>query len=307
VQALHRLLGDALGGLLLVTMISAILGWVVAGRVLRPVHAITAAARRASEENLGERIGLAGPPDELKELADTFDGMLARLDSAFASQRRFVANASHELRTPLTVMRTAIDVTLAKPERTPGQLEAMAVEVRHAASRAEALIEALLTLARSDRGQGPRATLDLAVYAEDALDAAAPTLRAAAVTVNSLLEPGIAVGDPVLVERLVTNLIDNSVRHNIRDGWIQVRTGHRDGMAFISVANRGPIIPDTTVSSLFEPFYRLDPHPGSSDVIQGAGLGLSIVQSVVAAHHGRVTAQPVPRGGLDVTVLLPLS
>ena len=162
------------------------LGWVVAGRVLRPVHAITAAARRASEENLSERIGLAGPPDELKELADTFDGMLARLDSAFASQRRFVANASHELRTPLTVMRTAIDVTLAKPTRTPGQLESMAAEVRHAVDQAEALIEALLTLARSDRGQGSRSALDLAVFAEDALDTAAPTLGAAAVTVDSM-------------------------------------------------------------------------------------------------------------------------
>jgi signal transduction histidine kinase len=282
-----------------------VLGWVVAGRVLRPVHAITAAARRASEENLSERIGLAGPPDELKELADTFDGMLARLDSAFASQRRFVANASHELRTPLTVMRTAIDVTLAKPTRTPGQLESMAAEVRHAVNQAEALIEALLTLARSDRGQGSRSALDLAVFAEDALDTAAPTLGAAAVTVDSMLEPGIAVGDPVLVERLVTNLIDNSVRHNVRDGWIQVRTGHRDEMAFISVANSGPVIPDTTISSLFEPFYRCDPHPTSADVIQGAGLGLSIVQSVVAAHGGHVSARPVPGGGLEVMAVLP--
>ena len=305
VQALHRLLGDALGGLVLVTMISAALGWVVAGRVLRPVHAITAAARRASEENLGERIGLSGPPDELKELADTFDGMLARLDAAFASQRRFVANASHELRTPLTVMRTAIDVTLAKPTRTPGQLESMAAEVRHAVNQAEALIEALLTLARSDRGQGSRSALDLAVFAEDALDTAAPTLGAAAVTVDSLLEPGIAVGDPVLVERLVTNLIDNSVRHNVRDGWVQVRTGYRDEMAFISVANSGPVIPDTTISSLFEPFYRCDPHPTSAGVIQGAGLGLSIVQSVVAAHGGHVSARPVPGGGLEVMAVLP--
>ena len=304
-QTLHRLLGDALGGLVLVTMISAVLGWVVAGRVLRPVHAITAAARRASEENLSERIGLAGPPDELKELADTFDGMLARLDAAFASQRRFVANASHELRTPLTVMRTAIDVTLAKPTRTPGQLESMAAEVRHAVNQAEALIEALLTLARSDRGQGSRSALDLAVFAEDALDTAAPTLGAAAVTVDSLLEPGIAVGDPVLVERLVTNLIDNSVRHNVRDGWVQVRTGYRDEMAFISVANSGPVIPGTTISSLFEPFYRCDPHPTSADVIQGAGLGLSIVQSVVAAHGGHVSARPVPGGGLEVMAVLP--
>ena len=305
-QTLHSLLDDALGGLVLVTLISALLGWIVAGRVLRPVHAITAAARRASEENLSERIALTGPSDELKELADTFDGMLARLDSAFASQRRFVANASHELRTPLTVMRTAIDVTLAKPTRTPAQLEAMATEVRHAVDRAEALIEALLTLARSDRGQGPRGAVDLAVFAEDALDAAMPAIRAMSITVDSALEPGTAVSDPVLVERLVTNLIDNSVRHNIQDGWIQVRTGHRDGMAFISVANSGPVIPAQTVASLFEPFHRRHPHPGP-DGTEGAGLGLSIVQSVVAAHHGHVVAQPVPHGGLEVTALLPLS
>ena len=305
-QTLNSLLDDALGGLVLVTLISALLGWIVAGRVLRPVHAITAAARRASEENLSERIALAGPSDELKELADTFDGMLARLDSAFASQRRFVANASHELRTPLTVMRTAIDVTLAKPARTPAQLEAMAAEVRHAVERAEALIEALLTLARSDRGQGPRGAVDLAVFAEDALEAMAPAIRASSITVDPALEPATAVADPVLVERLVTNLIDNSVRHNVKDGWIQVRTGHRDGMAFISVANSGPVIPGADVSSLFEPFHRRDPHPGP-DGTQGAGLGLSIVQSVVAAHRGHVVAQPVPHGGLELTALLPMS
>jgi signal transduction histidine kinase len=230
-RTLAHLLDYSLATLAALVFASAWLGWIVAGRALRPVHAITAAARRASEENLGERIALAGPDDELKELADTFDAMLGRLDAAFASQQRFVANASHELRTPLTVMRTAIDVTLAKPGRTPAQLEAMAVEVRHAADRAEALIEALLTLARSDRGAGPREPLDVAVLAEDALDAVAPAIRARPVTVQAVLEPAPAVGDPVLVERLVTNLIDNAVRHNVPDGWVQVATGTRAGMA----------------------------------------------------------------------------
>ena len=153
---MHQLLLYSLVGLGIMGAVSGAVGWLVAGRALRPVHAITGAARRASEENLGERLALAGPPDELKELADTYDAMLARLDAAFASQRRFVANASHELRTPLTVMRTAIDVTLAKPDRTPAQLEDMAAEVRAAVDRAEALIEALLTLARSDRGVAAR-------------------------------------------------------------------------------------------------------------------------------------------------------
>jgi signal transduction histidine kinase len=228
--------------------------------------------------------------------------MLERLDAAFASQRRFVANASHELRTPLTVMRTAIDVTLAKPDRTPAQLEAMAAEVRQAVDRAEALIEALLTLARSDRGTGPREPLDVAILAEDALDAAAPAIREHPVTVQAALEPAPAIGDPVLVERLVTNLIDNAVRHNDAHGWVQVATGTRDGMAFIDVANGGPVIPAELVPSLFEPFRRLSERSGSPD---GTGLGLSIVWSVAAAHGGQATARPRPAGGLDVSVSLP--
>ena len=301
-QTLGHLLDYSLAALAVVAVVSAWLGWIVAGRALRPVHAITAAARAASEENLGQRIALAGPEDELKELADTFDAMLGRLDAAFASQRRFVADASHELRTPLTVMRTAIDVTLAKPGRTQAQLEAMAAEVRQAVDRAEALIEALLTLARSDRGNGPREALDVAVLAEDALDAAGPAIRARPVTVQAALRPGPALGDPVLVERLVINLVDNAVRHNVPNGWVQVATGTREGMAFIEVANGGAPIPEEVVPSLFEPFRRLSERAGSPD---GTGLGLSIVRSVAVAHHGRVTARHRQAGGLEVSVLLP--
>ena len=267
-RTLTRLLYYSLGALAVVAAGSAWLGWIVAGRALRPVHAITAAARAASEENLGERIALAGPEDELKELADTFDAMLGRLDAAFASQRRFVADASHELRTPLTVMRTAIDVTLA----------------------------------RSDRGSGPREPLDMAVLAEDALDAAAPAIRARPVTIEAALRPGPALGDPVLVERLITNLVDNAVRHNVPEGWVQVATGTREGMAFIEVANGGAPIPEEVVPSLFEPFRRLSDRAGSPD---GTGLGLSIVRSVAVAHHGQVTARHRPAGGLEVSVLLP--
>jgi signal transduction histidine kinase len=325
-NALDHLLYISLGALGLSAALSALLGWIVAGRALRPVHAITAAARRASDENLGERIALAGPPDELKDLADTFDAMLARLDAAFASQRRFVANASHELRTPLTVMRTAIEVTLAKPDRSPEQLEAMAAEVHQAAGRAEALIEALLTLARSDRGPGIQSPLDLAVLAEDALDAAAAPITAAALRVSSRLEPGLAAGDRVLVERLVGNLIDNAVRHNVPEGWIDVSTGSHDGMALIRVANSGPLIEEAAVESLFEPFRRLkpacagqgagaSPPPGAARPVSaawpvaqpdGVGLGLSIVRSVAAAHNGHVTARPGASGGLEITVVLPL-
>jgi signal transduction histidine kinase len=301
-QTLRHLLYYCLGALAVVAVVSAWLGWIVAGRALRPVHAITAAARAASEENLGERIALAGPQDELKELADTFDAMLARLDAAFASQRRFVADASHELRTPLTVMRTAIDVTLAKPGRTQAQLESMAAEVRSAVDRAEALIEALLTLARSDRGHGPREPLDVAVLAEDALDAAARAVKARPVSVEAALRPGPTRGDPVLIERLVTNLVDNAVRHNVPDGWVQVATGTRGGMAFVEVANGGPPIPEEVVPSLFDPFRRLSERAGAAE---GTGLGLSIVRSVAVAHHGHVTAKARPAGGLEVSVLLP--
>jgi signal transduction histidine kinase len=300
--AVHQLLLYSLLGLGLMGLVSGAVGWVVAGRALRPVHAITGAARRASEENLGERLALAGPDDELKELADTYDAMLARLDAAFASQRRFVANASHELRTPLTVMRTAIDVTLAKPDRTPAQLEDMAVEVAAAVERAEALIEALLTLARSDRGQVSREQADLAVLAEDALDAAGPAIRAGSLRVETALTAAPTNGDLVLLDRMVANLVDNAVRHNQPGGWVQIATGMRGDAAYLAVTNGGPAIEPDLAPLLFEPFRRLcDPAAGPA----GAGLGLSIVRSVAIAHQGDVIARARPAGGLDVSVLLP--
>jgi signal transduction histidine kinase len=300
--AIHQLLLYSLVGLGLMGVVSGAVGWLVAGRALRPVHAITGAARRASEENLGERLALTGPDDELKELADTYDAMLARLDAAFASQRRFVANASHELRTPLTVMRTAIDVTLAKPDRTPAQLEDMAVEVAAAVDRAEALIEALLTLARSDRGPGTREQADLAVLAEDAVDAAGPAIRAGSLRVETALTSAPTDGDLVLLDRMVANLVDNAVRHNQPGGWIQVATGMRGDAAYLAVTNGGPTIEPELAPLLFEPFRRLcDPVAGPA----GAGLGLSIVRSVAVAHHGDVIARARPAGGLDISVLLP--
>jgi signal transduction histidine kinase len=301
-EATRQLLLYSLVGLGIMGIVSGAVGWLVAGRALRPVHAITGAARRASEENLGERLALDGPDDELKELADTYDALLARLDAAFASQRRFVANASHELRTPLTVMRTAIDVTLAKPDRTPAQLEDMAAEVRTAVDRAEALIEALLTLARSDRGVTGREQADLAVLAEDALDGAARAIRAGSLRVESSLPPAPVCGDLVLLDRLVANLVDNAVRHNQPGGWIQVATGMRGDAAYLAVTNGGPKIDPELAPLLFEPFRRLgDQSAGPS----GAGLGLSIVRSVAAAHQGNVIARSRPAGGLDVSVLLP--
>jgi signal transduction histidine kinase len=301
-QAVHQLLLYSLVGLGVMGLLSGAVGWLVAGRALRPVHAITGAARRASEANLGERLALDGPNDELKELADTYDALLARLDAAFASQRRFVANASHELRTPLTVMRAAIDVTLAKPGRTPAQLEGMAVEVRQAVERAEALIEALLTLARSDRGTAAQEPADLGVLAEDALDIAAAAIRAGSLRVETSLEAARTTGDSVLLDRLVANLVDNAVRHNAPGGWIQVATGMRGDGAFLVVSNGGPQIPAEVTPELFEPFRRLNGH---ADSVPGAGLGLSIVRSIVTAHHGEVSARSRPAGGLEISVLLP--
>jgi signal transduction histidine kinase len=301
-QALRNLLRSALIGLGLMTVASGGLGWFISGRVLRPVRVITETARRASEQHLGERLALTGPRDELKELADTFDGMLERLDAAFATQRRFVANASHELRTPLTVMRTAIDVTLAKPSPTARQLTSMAVRVRRSIDRAESMIEALLTLAVSDQGKLSTEFSDLATWAEDAIDAAAPEIERLDLRVEVKLDPAETTGDPQLLERMITNLVDNAVRHNQPGGWIRLRTGTSDTGAYLEIANSGPFIPDDAVPTLFEPFRRMEARTGVRD---GVGLGLSIARSVLTAHRAIVTARSQPAGGLDITVVIP--
>jgi signal transduction histidine kinase len=288
-------------GLGVMTILSAGAGWIVAGRVLRPVRTITGTARRASEQNLGERIALAGARDELKELADTFDDMLERLDRAFAAQRRFVADASHELRTPLTVMRTAIDVTLAKPGRTQEQLESMAVRVRRAVDRAEEMIDALLTLAISEQGAARRdEPFNLATAAEDAIDAAAGQIERLELRLQTDLDPAETAGDPQLLDRLVSNLIDNAVRHNMPGGEIWLATGVHEGAAFLRITNSGPQVPPDAVPSLFEPFRRMEGRVGGN----GAGLGLAIARSVAAVHGTTVQARSRPAGGLDVEVTL---
>jgi signal transduction histidine kinase len=301
-DALRNLLVFSLVGLGLMTVASGGLGWFMSGRVLRPVRVITETARRASEQHLGERLALTGATDELKELADTFDDMLERLDAAFATQRRFVANASHELRTPLTVMRTAIDVTLAKPSPTAPQLKDMAVRVRRSIDRAETMVEALLTLAVSDQGKLSTEFSDLATWAEDAIDAAAPEIERLDLHVVAELNQAETTGDPQLLERMISNLVDNAVRHNEPGGWIRLRTGSKDAAAYLEIANSGPLVPDDAVPSLFEPFRRLETRTGVRD---GVGLGLSIARSVVTAHGATVTARSQPAGGLDISVLIP--
>jgi signal transduction histidine kinase len=301
-NTLSKLLGFWLLGLGVMTVASGGLGWFMSGRVLRPVRVITETARRASEQHLGERLALTGARDELKELADTFDDMLERLDAAFATQRRFVANASHELRTPLTVMRTAIDVTLAKPSPTARQLTDMAVRVRRSIDRAETMVEALLTLAVSDQGKLSTEYTDLATWAEDAIDAAAPEIERLGLRVDALLDPAETTGDPQLLERMISNLVGNAVRHNEPGGWIRLRTGSSDAAVYLEIANSGPFIPDDTVPSLFEPFRRMQDRTGVRD---GIGLGLSIARSVVTAHSATVTARSQPAGGLDISVEIP--
>ncbi len=301
-NTLNKLLGFWLLALGLTTVASGGLGWFMSGRVLRPVRVITETARRASEQHLGERLNLDGAKDELKELADTFDDMLERLDTAFAGQRRFVANASHELRTPLTVMRTAIDVTLAKPSPTARQLTDTAVRVRRSIDKAESMIEALLTLAVSDQGRRSTEYTDLATWAEDAIDAAAPEIERLNLSVEAKLDPAETIGDPQLLERMISNLVDNAVRHNEPGGWIRLRTGSSPGAVYVEIANSGAFVPADIVSELFEPFRRMESRTSAHG---GVGLGLSIARSVVTAHRATVTARSQPDGGLDISVVIP--
>jgi len=298
-STLDSLLLFSLLGLGVMTVASGGLGWYVSGRVLRPVRAITETARRASDQHLGERLALTGAQDELKELADTFDEMLERLDQAFAAQRRFVANASHELRTPLTVMRTAIDVALAKPNRTTQQLEDMAARVRRSIDRAENMIEALLVLAISDQGVTSSELLDLSAVAEDALELAAPGIARLELSVQADLAPAEATGDQQLVERMVWNLVDNAVRHNQPGGWIRISTSRCPGGAVLRIANGGAVVPPDAVPTLSEPFRRMDKQPDG-----GVGLGLSIAQSVSIAHGAQLDIHSPPEGGLDISLTL---
>jgi signal transduction histidine kinase len=299
---LRQLLLWSLVGLGVATVLAGLLGWAIGRRILLPLHKVTGAARRASQEQLDERIRLEGPHDELKELADTFDDMLDRLDLAFTSQRRFVANASHELRTPLTSMRTLIDVAMAKPTRTTEQLETLVGRVREALGQSEAIIDGLLTLARSDRGLTTREPLDLEAAAQDAIDQTTAAATAADVVIRADLAAAPTLGDRVLVERLATNLVDNAVRYNVKGGSIQVDTHLDHGQPYLSVTNTGPLVPPAKVASLFEPFTRLDQRVTNG---HGVGLGLSIVASVVKAHNGHLEADALPTGGLKITVRFP--
>ncbi|MFB4314794.1 sensor histidine kinase [Actinomadura sp. 21ATH] len=293
------------GGIALGVVSAAALGfgWLLADRVLRPVHAITDTARRvAHSHDLTERIAYDGPRDDVKELADTFDTMLERLARAFDGQRRFVANASHELRTPLAINRTLVDVAVRRPDATE-DVKRLGESLLVVNGRHERLIDGLLTLAGGENAVADASPLDLADVARHVLDQAAAEAAERDVTVRRATGTAPAAGDPVLIERLVQNLVENAVRHNHDGGEVRVATGARDGWAELTVANTGPVVPPYELETIFEPFRRLRQDRVRSD--RGSGLGLSIVRAVATAHHGRVTAEPRPGGGLAVTVRLP--
>jgi signal transduction histidine kinase len=298
-DALHRLVFEYVLALGLMTMVSVIAGWLLAGRALRPLRDITATARRVSGENLGERIGLVGPADELKELADTFDGMLGRLDAAFASQRHFVANASHELRTPLAIMRTEIDVALADPDAGVEELRAMGEAVRETIDRNERLIEGLLVLARSEAATGREQPVELGSLAADCVTDLRARAEEAQLSVQTDLRPAWTKGEPALLERMIANLIDNGIRHNEPGGWLSVLTSTDGEHARVTVANGADVIDPGEAATLTEPFRRL------SRTFGGFGLGLSIVRSVVEAHGGTTEVLAPPTGGLEVRLALP--
>ncbi|WP_194908769.1 sensor histidine kinase [Catenulispora rubra] len=290
-STLTTLLVQSGAALLITAALAVLLGWFVARRVLRPLHAITGTARRLGAEDLAHRIKLTGPDDELKELADTFDGMLDRLSQSFDSQRRFVANASHELRTPLALQRTLIEVALLADD-IPPQMWLLGSRLLDTNARTERVLDGLLVLARSDRGLSDRVPVRL--------DHLVETVAEDFDNVQVRAEPRIVAGDPVLLERLVVNLIDNAVSYNQTGGWVRVEIADTPALV---VSNTGPQINPDTVEDLFEPFHR-----GSADRTGDtthSGLGLSIVRSVAVAHGGHADASARPDGGLDVAVQLP--
>lgn len=300
---LHQLLIRSGIALAIMAILSILLGWIVAGRVLRPLRTITEAAHTISATNLHQRLALSGPDDELKRLADTFDELLGRLAGAFDSQRRFVANASHELRTPLTLARALLQMTLTDPEASVESFRSTCEEVMAAGDEQERLIEALLVLARSERGLDQRECLDLSVVTDEVLLTSHPEIEQLGLQVSTTISPAPIDGDRRLAERLVANLFSNAVRHNVVGGRVDVSTGRRDGRPFVAVVNTGPVIPTEEVGRLLEPFQRI-----TADATQtgdGLGLGLSIVEAIATAHDATLSVRAMPDGGLAVEVRFP--
>jgi signal transduction histidine kinase len=282
---------------------SILLGWIVAGRVLRPLRTLNERAREISATNLHRRLALSGPEDELTQLADTFDDLLGRLEASFQAQRQFVANASHELRTPLARSRTLAEVVLADPDATVDSLRASHERVLAAGEQQERLIEALLTLARSERGLDERERFDLAAVSDSVLASTRLEAKRGRLYLHATLEPAETYGDPRLAERLVANLVDNALRYNRPNGRVDVTTTTRTGRAVLTVANSGPRVRPEEVERLFQPFKRLG--TDRIDRSDGIGLGLSIVDAIATAHGASLAAAAQPGGGLEIEVGFP--
>jgi signal transduction histidine kinase len=290
----------------IIVVIGATGGYLLAKQALRPISKLTQTAKVLSTETLDQRINLGGPDDELRELADTFDDMLGRLDAAFDSQRLFVANASHELRTPLSVIRTELEVTLSDPDADPDELRRMGHVVAAATERAQRLVNSLLTLARLQAVGGGELEVsepvDLAWLVPGALHAVTGEAEEKRIRIETEIEPASTVGDPRLLERLIGNLVENAIRHNQPDGWLRVTTGQTADKVWLHVANGGAVIPSGDVDRLFEPFRR---GGRVRTATRGAGLGLAIVRLIVESHKGRLQAAAPPFGGLAIRVELP--
>ncbi|MFF5847544.1 sensor histidine kinase [Streptomyces massasporeus] len=303
-HALDSLLSRSLLALLGLAVIAFAFGYAMAGRVLSPLGRITRTARAVAGSDLSRRIELDGPDDELKELADTFDDMLERLQRAFTAQQRFVGNASHELRTPLAINRTLLEVHLSDPN-APMELQQLGKTLLATNERSEQLVEGLLLLARSDNQVVERGPVDLAEVAEQAVDQVYGEAESKGVLIRGEQKPAVVQGNGVLLERIALNLVQNAVRYNVaEDGWVEVTTDVQHGQAVLVVSNTGPVVPAYEIDNLFEPFRRLRTERTGSD--KGVGLGLSIVRSVARAHGGHIYAQPREGGGLVMRVTLPI-
>jgi signal transduction histidine kinase len=300
---LHNLLIGSAVGLAVMVVISLVLGWLIAGRFLRPLRTITATARDISASNLHRRLSRSGRDDEFTELAATLDDLFERLQTSFASQRHFVANASHELRTPLAAERTLLQVALADPDATAEALRSTCQDVLALGEQQERLIEALLTLASSERGIEQREPFDLAKIAGKVVLARHQEAQRRAIQVDATLATARAAGDPNLVESLVANLVDNALRHNAAGGRIEIATTTTAGRASITVKNTGTVIPPNEVERLFQPFQQL----GGERIrhTDGHGLGLAIVRAIISAHGATLILRARPEGGLDIEVSFP--
>ena len=302
----HNLRVISVIALAVMAVISLVLGWLISGRVLRPLRTMTLATRRISERNLHERLALAGPSDELKDLADTIDGLLGRLEAAFEAQRRFVANASHELRTPLTMMRTSLDVAVAKPQSSSPEIGVLEQKLREGLDQADRLLESFLTLARAQHGAfAEQRGVSLSQILLQAIGARAESISEKRIEVAEQITDAWLPGSETLLSRMVENVIENAVRHNQPGGWMRVRTETAQRTVAIVVESGGAQLEQSAVEQLAQPFRRLRAERTGSE--RGVGLGLSIVSAIASAHGGELELKARAEGGLQVTIRLPLT